>query len=159
MHFIKKFGLGILLVGTGLPAAATDPEGVEALEWMAGTWGGAQEDEWVEEHWLAPRGGMMLGTNRSGDKYQARTFEFLRIVAGTDGVPIYWASPAGGKAVPFRQIASQPGSAIFENERNPYPKRISYQRFDDTLEVTIQGTDGEDRMTWTWQRLEVPCGG
>lgn len=159
MHFIKTFGLGILLVGAGLPAGAKDPAGVDALAWMAGSWGGAQGHEWVEELWLEPRGGLMLGTARSGDKKQAKAFEFLRIAAGPDGVPVCWASPAGGEAVPFRLIASRPNSAIFENVRNPYPKRIRYQRLGASLEVTIEGANGENQMTWNWRRLAGSAAG
>jgi hypothetical protein len=97
----------------------------------------------------------MLGVNRSGDKGEAKAFEHLRISAGPDGVPVYWAAPQGGAATPFSQIDAGPGSVTFENRANAYPTRISYRRSGDTLNATIEGPSGDRRQTWTW-RLTRP---
>ena len=45
---------------------------LEALAWMAGTWVGEQDGTRMEELWMKPAGGLMLGLHRdvsaSGDK-------------------------------------------------------------------------------------------
>lgn len=156
MQILSRSALAVLLTVCVVPAQAGESAGVEALGWMAGSWGSQQGDMWVEEHWLAPRGGLMLGTNRSGDKDKAKAFEFLRIVAGPDGVPIYWATPEGGTTTAFRQIASGPRSVTFENRANSYPTRIRYRLSGETLEATIEGPNGDSPMSWTWHRRTRP---
>ena len=39
--------------------------------------------------------GVMLGYSRSGSGEAVREFEFLRLQAGADGVPVYLAQPGG----------------------------------------------------------------
>lgn len=97
----------------------------------------------------------MVGTNRSGDRHGAKAFEFLRITAGPDGVPIYWAAPEGGAAAPFRQIESTSGSVTFENRANPYPTRIRYRLSGETLEATVEGRNGDRPMSWSWRRVSL----
>lgn len=152
------FAAFALAVGS-VPATAqqTPPSPIERLAWLGGAWGsGDAEGAWVEEHWTAPRGGLMLGTNRSGTASRAEAFEFLRIEAGEDGVPVYWAAPAGGTPVPFRLVAAEPGLAVFENPAHDYPTRITYRRTNDTLVATIEGAGGANAMSWTWRKLGAP---
>lgn len=89
--------LALLLMGQAAP-----PAGVGDLAWMSGHWATEESGRWTEESWSAPRGGIMLGHSRSGSGEAVREFEFLRLQAGTDGVPVYFAQPGGGPPVPFR---------------------------------------------------------
>ena len=88
---------------------------VEDLGWMAGRWEMAADGRWTEEVWSPPRAGLMLGYSRSGRETGIREWEFLRLQAGEDGVPVYWGSPGGRPPVGFRLAASGAASATFEN--------------------------------------------
>lgn len=147
---------GLNLTGTtdARAESATAPAHIEDLAWLAGHWSSGDDARWSEEHWLPPRGGILLGVNRSGGAGGARGFEFLRIQADTDGTPIYWASPGGASAVAFRMTASTTGSATFENPANDFPTRIVYRRDGDRLVATVSNGDDEPRMSWTWTRSD-----
>src|SRR5262245_65665454 len=76
-------------------AAAPDPEGdVAKLEWMAGDWGSDDGKVQMEEHWLAPKGGAMLGLHRDVSGGKMVEFEFLRMEKTPDG-GVYFARPRG----------------------------------------------------------------
>lgn len=145
--------LAIVLAACVVPAQASEPDALNALAWMTGDWGAKQDGAWVEEHWLEPRGGLMLGTNRSGDEDGAKAFEFLRIVIAQDGAPVYWAAPGDGSPTPFRLIESGPRSATFENPANAYPTRIRYRRSGETMTAAIEGANGARPVSWTWRQL------
>ena len=54
---------------SALPLAlmAAPVEKLPALPaWMAGCWVHVQGERWTEECWTTPRGGVMLGSGRSG---------------------------------------------------------------------------------------------
>ena len=142
------------LLASACPTADASEVTIEKLAWLAGTWSGEQDGHWTEEHWRVPRGGLMLGVNRSGDAQAARSFEFLRIQADAAGDISYWAAPGGKPAVPFRLIASTADSATFENPTHDYPSRIHYQLVDGDLEATISGPNGSNPMRWRWRRLD-----
>ena len=56
--------------------------------WMAGSWCAHRPTEVIEEVWLAPAGGLMLGMARTTPRSGQRTqFEFLRIELH-DGTPV-----------------------------------------------------------------------
>jgi hypothetical protein len=125
---------------------------VADLGWLSGSWVSETRQGWTEEMWMAPRGGVMLGVNRSGKSERASGFEYMRIAADTSGRVSFWASPAGKAAVPFRLISSGPREAVFENLKNDYPTRIVYRRSGSTLVGTISGTGGANSMSWTFRR-------
>jgi hypothetical protein len=136
---------------TILPVSASaEPAAIDQLAWMSGHWASDREGRWTEEHWLEPRGGQMLGLNRSGNVNAARAFEFLRIQTEEDGSLIYWAAPGGQPAVPFTLSEQSNHSVTFENEANDFPQRIHYQRQGDRLDVTISDASGERTMRWQW---------
>jgi hypothetical protein len=134
------------------PAKADGAVTIDQLAWIGGTWVAERDGRWTEEHWTAPRGGLMLGVNRNGAGDLARGFEFLRIQTGADGVVTYWAAPAGQPPVPFRLTASSADSVTFENPQHDYPAIITYRRDGDRLQATIAGPGGARPMSWTWQR-------
>ena len=83
-----------------LPGAAR--AALPDLSWLGGDWRRCKDGEIVEERWLGPRGGLLIGANLTSSRGKA-SFENLRIAAGED-TWIYWASPMGRTAVPFRLV-------------------------------------------------------
>ena len=135
-----------------LVAASDERPSVEGLAWMSGHWMSASGERWTEEYWLAPRGGLMLGLSRAGRGVAVGGWEHLRLEAGADGVPVYWASPRGVSTVGFRLVRSDASSAVFENRQHDYPQRIVYRRSGATMTATISAIDGGNPMTWTFER-------
>lgn len=134
-------------------AAAPTP-GVESLEWLSGAWTSESGDKWTEELWMAPKGGVMLGTNRSGEGGRATGYEFMRIAADETGAISFWGSPAGAPPVAFRLISLKNGEAVFENPAHDYPVRIVYRREGDRLTGTVSGAGGSNPMSWTFRKAE-----
>ena len=144
--------LALLLTAQAPPRARVDD-----LAWMSGRWETSDGAGWTEEAWLAPRAGMMLGLSRAARGGIVREFEYIRIQAGADGVPVYWASPGGGTAVGFRLAQADGSSATFENPAHDFPQRIRYVRTGDTMVATISKLDGSDAMSWTYRRQLGAC--
>jgi hypothetical protein len=141
-------GLALSLMGQAAPTAS-----VSDLAWLGGSWETqAANGRWTEENWSAPRGGVMLGYSRSGAGETVREFEFLRLQAGADGVPAYFAQPGGQPPVAFRLTARDGTSATFDNPAHDFPQRIRYVRTGDTLVATISALDGSNAMSWTYRR-------
>jgi hypothetical protein len=139
-----------VLVGPAEPRARQQaPADLDGLAWLAGSWVAERDGRWTEEHWIAPRGGVMLGVNRSGGPTGAARFEFLRPEA--DGTAVtYWAMPGGRTAVGFRLTSLVDQHAVFENPAHDYPTRIEYKRDGDHLDATVSGPEGTRVMTWRW---------
>lgn len=145
MKRIIGAALALLLTAQALPRTAMDD-----LAWMSGQWQSA--DGTTEEAWTAPRGGMMLGVGRTVQGGIVREYEFLRLQAGADGVPVYWASPNGVPPVGFRLSQAGPSSATFDNPAHDYPQRIRYRRDGETLVATISAIDDSHATSWTYRR-------
>jgi len=78
---------------TRLEPGGDSPEGrLPLLSWMTGYWRGAEAGTSMEEFWLPPEGGQMLGLHRDTDPEGRVSFEFLRIESSPAGT-VYWASP------------------------------------------------------------------
>jgi hypothetical protein len=144
--------LAALLAG---PAAPPDPGAALArLSWMVGGWGAERDGEWSEEHWIAARGGTMLGVHRDVRGGRSTGFEFLRIEARPDGL-VYLASPGGRPATEFRAVDVTGERVTFENPEHDFPQRILYWRTRDGLHARIEGRTGgkEASMEWRWPKL------
>jgi hypothetical protein len=145
MKAIFAASLAFLLMAQSPPRT-----GVDELAWMSGQW--QTSDGATEESWTAPRGGMMLGVGRTTRDGVVREYEFLRLQAGADGVPVYWGSPNGATPVGFRLSQAGPSSATFDNPTHDYPQRIRYRRDGDALIATISAIDDSHAMSWTYRR-------
>lgn len=140
--------LALVSLNAGSPGSALP-------EWMAGSWAGVQGGVEMEEYWTAARGGSMLGLHRDIAKGRTASFEFLRIELSKDGA-IYWGSPEGRLATPFKMIESGPRRAVFENREHDYPTRILYWIPEDgALHARIEGSlhGKAESSEWTWRRV------
>jgi len=141
-----KLALMVLLAG-----APT----VESLAWMAGAWQGRDADGTeMEETWLAPKGGTLLGLHRDVAGGRTVSFEFLRIAAEAEGV-VYSASPHGKPPTPFKLAEAGARRAVFANPAHDFPKRILYW-IDDAgaMHARIEGDGPSGAMEWTWKRAK-----
>ena len=140
-----------------MPASPPDP--LASLAWLADDWFGREGDLEMEERWMEPKGGMMLGVHRDVKNGRAVSFEFFRIEATDDGIT-YFAQPHGKPATPFKLVAAESKGrrAVFANPEHDFPKRILYWLArDGALHARIEGDAGskEKPMEWTWRRGRV----
>ncbi len=145
----------MVLIGAALLLAAAgrdEPKGVATLGWMAGQWSTEGTGAWTEEHWAPERGGVMLGTNLSGEGERAGAYEYMRLAEEADGTIQFWGSPGGKPPVAFKLVRSAPGEAVFENPAHDFPTQIVYRRSGNTLFATVSGPDGANAQSWTFKR-------
>ena len=110
---------------------------------ISGGWCCRTDDAYLEEVWLPPRGGLMLGLSRTTAGERSAGFEFLRIET-MPGQPVrYVAQPNGGPPTGFALVDSGDSFARFENPEHDFPQRIEYRRQGDQLSASISGP-GED---------------
>lgn len=131
------------------------PKGVERLAWMAGHWSRTQDGVQYEEAWLGPRGGTMLGLNRTAAKDRTRSTEQLRIFED-EGEIWYEASPSGQATTRFRLTSANGNRVVFENPEHDFPQVIEYARDGDALRAVIRGANADGTTTeiefgWTLQ--------
>jgi hypothetical protein len=136
-------------------APAAPPAGpagqLAALSWMVGGWASEKDGSVSEEHWLAPRGGTMLGLHRDVEGGRTVAFEFLRIEERPEGL-VYLASPGGKPATAFPAKEVGADRVVFENKAHDFPQRILYWRTPGALHARIEGTNAgkEAAMEWRW---------
>jgi hypothetical protein len=119
---------------------------VDRLTWLSGCWTQPRANGLVEEHWMSPRGGSLLGMSRTVSGDQTVEYEFLRI-AVVDGALTYVARPSGQAEAAFPVKSIEDGVVVFENLSHDFPQRIIYRRnADATVTARIEGTvKGEAR--------------
>lgn len=153
MQIIKQWVMALALLAPG-----TNP-GVDALGWMAGVWVGEQDGVQMEEHWMPPQGGCLLGIHRDVAGGRTVSFEFMRIAEDSDGRIAFWGSPMGRPAIGFQLVESKDRRAVFENPEHDFPQRILYWLAPDgRLHARIEDMKGEHAQEWSW-RLARPLTG
>ena len=120
------------------------------LSWMSGDWRRCKDGEIVEERWLGPRGGLMIGANLTSSKSGRTTWELLRL-ARSDDDWTYWASPMGRPPTPFKLVESGAQRAVFANPEHGFPARIAYWREGEELLARIEGTLRDKPTAEEWR--------
>ena len=151
--------LSVLLVSALVAANPKDAKkakaqgpSVEQLAWLAGSWRFEKEGRVIDEHWLAPAGGLMVGTSRTVAKGKALEFEFMMIREGA-GILFFVAWPSGKSETAFPMTSISATQVVFENPTNDFPQKITYARqADGSLLAWIEGP-GPDGQT---RRIEFP---
>jgi hypothetical protein len=150
----SSFRIAALVALTAATAAAAPPVNVETLAWMQGDWEGEQDGVAMEESWMVPRGGAMLGLHRDVKGDRLVSWEFLRIQA-TDAGTFYYASPRGAPPTAFKLVEAGARRAVFENKEHDFPQRILYWVDErGALHARIEGPQGGKTVAqeWVWTR-------
>lgn len=118
------------------------PDQINTLAFLGGCWTLTRPNgTTIEEQWLAPAGGAMIGMSRSVRDGKLREYEFMRIVPGEDGGLRYVAIPSGQAETAFALKDLAADAVTFENPKNDFPQRILYRLADkDTLVARIEGS-------------------
>jgi hypothetical protein len=129
----------------------SEPPTMDLFSFLAGHWVSEADGKVNEEMWLAPKAGLMVGTNREVNGESA-FFEFIRI-EWRDGKPVYVAQPLGRPPTEFPATSFSDADALFENEAHDFPKSITYRRTGpETLEAVAWGIeDGKEKtLKYSW---------
>lgn len=116
-----------MLALTLAAALAGPPAAIDRMAWLKGCWIQAKPNGAVEELWMAPGGGVMLGLGRTVRDGKLRDYEFVRIVEA-DGSLAYMAEPSGQARATFPLKSLTADEAVFENPDHDFPQRVIYRR-------------------------------
>ena len=133
--------LVLLLVtaAVGATIEARQEKTAEQLSWLAGCWKLETPNGFVEEFWMAPAGGAMLGISRTIRNGKMTEHEFVAI-RKVDGVLSYVAKPTGQAEAAFAAVTISPTEAVFENMTHDFPQRIIYRKTASGLTARVEGT-------------------
>ena len=121
---------------------AGPPATIDQLAWLKGCWIQTRPNGVVEELWMGPGGGVMLGLGRTLRDGKLRDHEFVRIVEA-DGSLAYIAAPSGQDKATFPLKSLTPDEAVFEDLAHDFPQRVIYRRVGpDAVTGRIEGQIG-----------------
>jgi Domain of unknown function (DUF6265) len=139
-HLLRALCVALAL--SPLTAAGQSSSDPESVRWLAGCWEQRRGARVVQEQWMAPSGGMLLGMSRTVSGDVAREFELLRIVS-QNGVLTYIAQPGGGAPTSFAATSVSDTGVVFANPAHDFPQRIMYRKVGrDSLIARIEGEQG-----------------
>ncbi|MGQ0760645.1 MAG: DUF6265 family protein [Acidobacteriota bacterium] len=141
----KWITMALLLSNGSVIASAQSPNRtLNDLSWLAGCWEANIRGREVNEQWMKPAGGIMLGMARTVAQGKAAEFEFTQIREDKDGAIYYVAKPSGQPEASFILLKLQNKEAVFENPQHDFPQRIIYRLQPDgslfaRVEATVKG--------------------
>ena len=136
------------------PAPSRQDPKLADLAWLAGHWSVELGPTRIEEVWLAPAGGFLLGMNRTAPKSGTAHFEYLRIEQRKDAI-VFVASPGGRPPTDFPQVDFGKDFVLFANPEHDFPKEIRYELTKEgDLHARVSGDPGgkEQAEEWTWKK-------
>jgi hypothetical protein len=150
---------GVVVIGMAAtaraqtPAPAAGPAGVDArveqLSWVAGPWRGTLNDRTIEQHWMTPLGGSLVGMYRSIRENRASLYELLAMEQQGDHVFLRIKHFAPGAGLVSQEAKEQSADhvlvkldgriAVFEGSAGGSPVRVTFSSPDqDTLDITVE---------------------
>ena len=165
MRCVPRLALALatMSVVAGPPAmhgqgARGTPATVTQVGWLAGCWERVAGTRRIEEQWMAPRGGLMLGMSRTVIGDTLREYEQVALFE-REGRLVYAATPARQAPGEFSSIAVSDSAVIFENPSHDFPQRVMYRRRGaDSLIARVEGMrDGRLRGSdYPYRRTTCP---
>jgi len=162
MTLLSRFALAQsavwLVLSTAASARAAEPgAGIQRLAWLQGCWETASPERTVEEQWMAPRGGSMVGMGRTLRGSELVEYELVVIRQKGDQLA-YEAHPSGQPLGTFVSGAVSEKAVVFENPGHDFPKRIGYERAgEDRLLAWIDGGANSEAPRMEFAYTRAPC--
>ena len=148
----------LTLAASGV-SAAEPASGIQRLAWLQGCWEMASPERTVEEHWMAPRGGSMVGVGRT--LRGSDLVEYELVVIREKGAQLaYEAHPSGQPSATFVSETVGDKAVVFENPGHDFPKRIGYEHAgEDQLLAWIDGGANSEAPRMQFDYKRAPCDG
>lgn len=146
----------LLLVGLLLPVRRDVL--LERVRWLSGCWRDSAAGKVIEEQWMAPRGGVMVGMGRTVRADTLREYELV-LIRERGGELAYEAHPSGQPTATFRSTLVSDSQVVFRNPEHDYPQEVGYRRRGaDSLLAWIDGTAGGRSRRIEFPYRRVSCG-
>ena len=130
---------------------------VQQVGWIAGCWARSAGTRLVEEQWMRPRAGLMLGVSRTVVGDSLREYEQVALFERR-GRLVYAATPARQAPAEFESIAVSDTAVTFENPGHDFPQRVIYRRRGaDSLVARVEGTRGGQLRGTDYPYRRVAC--
>ena len=143
--------LAVLVFGNGLQERLID-----RAAFLGGCWQLGTGNRVVDEQWMRPRGGTMLGMSRTVRADSPLEFEFVRIYErGTKLV--FAAQPSGQPPTEFPSSVISDNTLVFENSAHDFPQRILYRSGGDSLFARIEGNINGSSRGFDFRYARVSC--
>lgn len=150
-----KAALALFFLSVAVPAACRAQSNTVAdVSWISGCWIAIQGSAEIEENWMPPKGGTMIGMSRTVRDGRTTGYEYLMIRPGADRL-VYSAVPSGQTATDF--TATYVSDELFrvENPEHDFPQKMEYQAVsDDSLRARVFGrvADAEPSFVLNYRR-------
>lgn len=130
--------------------AAQAPPVIARVAWLQGCWELSDPNRIVEEQWMAPRAGTMLGMSRTVRGGSLASYE-TTMIREQGSVLAFEAHPSGQPPATFLSTSITESQVVFENPAHDFPQQIGYRLEGVTLLAWIAGSlNGKTR------RVEFP---
>jgi hypothetical protein len=151
-------GVAILAIASPLThSVAAERVRVANLGWLAGCWEARSSRRLVEEQWMVPRGGLMLGMSRTVRGDTLVEYEVVRMEERGDSL-FYVANPVRQSQAQFLATSSTESSVVFENPHHDFPKKISYFRAGpDSVVARVEGELSGKNRVLEFRYARMPC--
>ena len=144
------FGVGAL-VAMLAPSAGAQTASIKDVAWLQGCWELRDGDRVVEERWMLPRAGSMLGVGRTTRGEKLIEHEFV-VLTERDGRLAYEAHPSGQATATFMSKPITGREVVFEDPAHDFPQRVGYKSTGPgQLLAWVEGTSGGKT-----RRIEFP---
>jgi hypothetical protein len=151
--------LALLLLALAAPAAHAQqaPAAAGRLGWLAGCWEARSGARVVEEQWMRPRGGTLLGMSRTVAADSTVGHELMRIVE-RGGSLVFQAHPSGQAPAEFPAVEAGPERAVFADPAHDFPQRVIYRRVGaDSLVARVEGERNGTTRGIDFRYARVAC--
>jgi len=108
---------------------------VSSLTWLAGSWIASREGDTVEETWLPPSCGTMVGVSRTTRDGQTKFEEYMRIGDGA----LTLCHKIGDPASSYPALEVDGAHALFGILDDPAGVRIEYRKTNSEMFARVSG--------------------
>jgi hypothetical protein len=147
-------------------APGTDTGPLMQFSWLEGCWRGEVNQREFREHWLPPRGALMIGASHTVNAGKTQGYEYLRLEPRADG--IYYVNLAMSPGIQEtsyklidRSMDKEDEIFTFANPALEFPQKISYRHNSGGwLYATVDGkVGGVDRQViYPMRRIDCQTG-
>ena len=121
-----KRALWLLAVFGAAPGVGAQTASIKDVAWLQGCWEQRDGDRVVEERWMPPRAGSMLGVGRTSRGDKLMEHEYI-VLAERDGRLAYEAHPSGQPTATFMSKPITGREVVFEDPAHDFPQRVGYK--------------------------------